>query len=213
MVKTLAAHYKDTHTAQQVFEALLEAGFSGDDISLIVKDAKAFVETPGEFSAGDGAGLGALVGALVGIGTALVPGIGPLIGSGPLAVAVTAGIGAAAGALTGGVSASLIELDLDEQETQPREPGLHGGGTIISVTSNEDWLEWAQRIMERHHPLKIEEREAKWYTSGWASSSHLAIPVESDAATESEAASNQAIERPPSKSNIKRIQRVQIYDN
>ncbi|MEO8393955.1 MAG: hypothetical protein ABI700_13270 [Chloroflexota bacterium] len=209
MVKTLVAVYKDPRTAQKVLEALLETGFSGDDISLIVKDTRAAMRTSSEFSAGDGAGLGALVGALVGIGSALVPGIGPLIGSGPLAVAVTAGIGAAAGALTGSVSASLIDLDVEDE---PGEINL-GGETIVSVTSNEEWLEWAQKIMMRHNPVKIEEREARWYTSGWASSTRMARPDRATTGSEADAPSSRNIERPASSPRIQPMKRVQIYDN
>ncbi len=209
MVKTLAAVYKDPRTAQKVLEALLETGFSGDDISLIVKDTRAALETSGEFSAGDGAGLGALVGALVGIGSALVPGIGPLIGSGPLAVVVTAGIGAAAGALTGSMSASLIDLDV---EAEAGETNL-GGETIISVTSNEEWLEWAQKIMQRHNPLKIEEREARRYTSGWASSTRMAKLGQATTGSETDPPSSRSMKRPASSPSIQQMKRVQIYDN
>jgi hypothetical protein len=209
MVKTLAALYKDAHAAQQVVEALLDSGFSGDDISLLVKNAQGSHDGNGEMSAGDGAGLGALVGALVGIGSALVPGMGPLIGNGPLAVVVTAGIGAAAGALTGGISAGLIDLGSDDDAAHDYEDGLRG--TAVSVTTQEEWLEWAYNIMNRYHPLKIEEREAKWYTSGW--SAHSETVNEHEITSETNMPITQTIERSPSNPAIKRVNRVQIYNN
>ncbi|MBI1258680.1 MAG: hypothetical protein GC204_14525 [Chloroflexi bacterium] len=211
-MKTLVALYNDPHTAQQVLEALLEAGFSGDDISLIVKDAKGAEESEA-FTATDGAGLGALVGALVGIGSALVPGIGPLIGSGPVAVAVTAGIGAAAGALTGGLSANLLPLDLSDAAGTLYSSGLRGGGTIVSVTSNEEWLEWAQRIMARYQPVKIEERDARWYTGGWHAPQHEEIPVMATETNLPELGSSRSIKHPSSSTSIRPISRVHIYDN
>ena len=200
-VKTLVAHYKDPHTAQRVLEALLEAGFSGDDICLIVKDTQSAAEAE-PFSPADGAGFGALVGALVGIGSALVPSIGPLIGSGPLAVAVTAGVGAAAGALTGGLTVNLFDLDSGAAETHDSLPG---SGTLVSVTSNEDWLEWAQRIMARFQPIRIEERAAGWYTSP-RYDDMPALTAENDSA-------QPMLSRTPSNSSIKRIKRVHIYDH
>lgn len=178
MVKVLVALYQDSATARQVLEALLEAGFSGDDLSLVVRDKEAASLT---VSAGSGAGFGALIGALVGIGTALVPGIGPLIaGSGLLAVALTAGVGAAAGALTGGLTAGLLDLRLSAAETTRCAETLRQGGAIVSVTTKEQWLEWAQRIMARRQPLSLEEREAHWYDSSWGafgSSSALVLPA------------------------------------
>jgi hypothetical protein len=212
MVKTLVALYKDPLTAQRVVEALLETGFSGDDISLLVKDAKAGLSASDEISPGDGAGLGALVGALVGIGSVFIPGIGTLFGDGALAVALTAGIGAATGALTGGISASLLELGLNEEESSYYESGLYGGGTIVSVTSNEEWLEWAAKIMQRHHPLKIEEREAKWYVSDWSGNKGGDAP-EHDSRSNMTQALADTPERPPISTSLKRIQRVRIYDN
>ena len=177
MVKTLVALYKDTAVAQQVVEALLEAGFSGDDLSLLVKDRRAnnraALDQAG--GAGSGAGFGALVGALVGIGAALVPGIGPLIDDGgALAVAFTAGIGAAAGALTGGITGRVLDLSLSEEEAERPAEGLPWGGAVVSVTTKDQWLEWAQKIMARHEALSIDERVAKWYESDWSafSSSH-----------------------------------------
>ena len=198
--------------AQRVLDALLETGFSGDDISLIVKDTKSAVEV-NAVSTEDGAGLGALVGALVGIGSALVPGIGPLIGSGPLAVVVTAGISAAVGALTGGLSVNLLDLDPSEAEIAPYDRRLHDGGTVVSVTSNEDWLEWAQRIMERYHPIKIEEREARWVTGDWRSPQHKEIPLLATETDLAELTSNRSMKRLPGSPSIKRVTRVQIYDN
>jgi len=213
MVKTLVALYGDPITGQRVVEALLETGFSGDDISLLVKDTKAATNPSAELSAGEGVGLGALVGALVGIGSVFVPGIGPLMGTGALAVAVTAGIGAAAGALTGGISAGLLALDLNEEEARYYENGLHSGGTVVSVTSNEAWLEWAQKIMARYQPLKLEEREAKWYATGWDSSSRMKLPTQDRTSDDAQPEMNRSFDRPPSDTVIKRVQRVKIYDN
>jgi hypothetical protein len=166
VVKTLIGLYKDTSTAQRVIEALLEAGFSGDDLSLLVKDKR---ESAAELdvSATESVGFGALVGALVGIGSALVPGIGPLVGGGALAVMLTAGIGAAAGAVTGGITANLLDLGLNEEAAAYYDDGLRWGGVVVSLTTKAEWLEWAQNIMARHDPVRIEEREARWYGSDW----------------------------------------------
>lgn len=160
MGKTLVALYRDKETARSVVDALLEAGFSGDDISLLVNNREAHGGNAREISTGECIGLGAVIGAMVGIGSAFVPGIGLVIGMGSLAVVVTAGIGALAGALTGGVTASLIDIDADAREAQ-----LYGGnqrwqGALVSLTTNSQWMEWAEKIMTRHAPTRIEEREA-----------------------------------------------------
>ena len=157
MGRTLVALYQNTETAHEVVVSLLEAGFSMEDVSLLVKDDSAFYEKSGTHNS-EFAALGALVGALVSIGMALVPGIGPIRELDAVGILLMAGIGAAAGAVTGGISAELIGVEEDVPAFIPR-------GTIVSLTTNDQWLEWAERIMERHHPLKIEGREAHWYGS------------------------------------------------
>ncbi|MEP7290545.1 MAG: hypothetical protein ABI835_02125 [Chloroflexota bacterium] len=168
MGRTLVALYQDSPTAHSVVNALLEAGFSTDDIRIMVNDADQPVYTAStaqEITTSECASLGAVVGALVGIGSVLVPGIGPMLGIGTLSILVTAGIGAAAGALTGGIAAELIDVETDKTDLRPYSSGLQWKGTIVSLTTNEQWLEWAERIMMRYEPLKIEGREATWYGS------------------------------------------------
>lgn len=165
MSRMLVALYPDTATAHEVVASLLEAGFSTEDVSLLVKDDSALYPSS-SLSNSDFALLGALVGAAVGIGTALVPSIGPVMGPSALGFLLTAGIGAAAGALTGGIGAELI--DIEDGDPSKYASALREGKAVVSLTTNDQWLEWAERIMRRYEPLKIEEREGSWYGSGVA---------------------------------------------
>jgi hypothetical protein len=220
MVKTLVAHYKAAATARSVVEALLEAGFSGDDISLMVTNSRGRFEdkldgtNDRDISPGEGAGFGALIGALVGIGSALVPGIGPVLGSGVLAVVLTMGIGAAAGAVTGSVAAGVLDLG-DEASLRDDETGRRYLSPVVSIVTNDQWMEWAEKILARYQPLKIEQHEVKWYNSKWGVSE---IQVEAhNVAHQSD--SKLRIPKLPSErrkatfSTHKLPGRVQIYDN
>ena len=158
--RTLVALYQDAAMAHHVVASLLEAGFSTEDVSLLLKDDSTHYDKTSARN-GEFAFLGALAGVLIGVGTAVVPGIGPIIGEDAIGILATAGIGAVAGALTGGISAELIQVEEDE-------PAPHQSGTIVSLTTNDQWLEWGERIMLRYHPLKIEERETNWYGSSRA---------------------------------------------
>jgi len=166
MGRILVALYNDTKTARAVVDALLEAGFSADDINLLVSDSGSAGNSD-EISIGECAGLGAIVGALVGIGSSLVPGIGPALGMGAVGVAVTAGIGAAFGALTGGITAGLIDVTPDASEAQPYGEPFSIAGTIVCLNTQEHWLEWGERIMLRYQPLKLEGRATHGYSSPW----------------------------------------------
>lgn len=159
MAKTIAALYEKMATAEQVVAALIDAGFSPDDISLLVRGGSSHLKNSlyREVRAPEGAGFGALIGALVGVGAFLLPGVGLLIGAGPLALAVSAAIGAAAGAVTGGLTAVLLDLGMGDAEANFFAEGIRQGGTLVSLTTRVQWLEWAENIMKRYQPLSLEE--------------------------------------------------------
>lgn len=186
MTKTIVALYDDFSTAERVIDNLLEAGFGREDISVMANDAngeygsrlnrETDIVIDGDVSAGEGAGFGAVVGTLIGVGVALIPGIGPVIGAGPLAIALTAGIGAAAGAITGGVTAGLIDMGVDEEDAYIYAEGVRRGGTLISLTTNEEWAERAETIMNRYQPVDIDVRSSLWRERGWTTFDHAAQP-------------------------------------
>lgn len=168
MSRILVALYEDPQIARSVVDALLEAGFSADDINLLRGDTHSGGGL-GEMSLGECAGLGALVGALVGIGSSLVPGIAPAADIGAVGIVITAGIGAAVGALTGGVTAGLIDAIPDDAELPPYADPFSNAGTIVSLKTQTAWLEWGERIMLRYQPIKVEMRAAHDYSSPWLS--------------------------------------------
>jgi uncharacterized membrane protein len=190
MTKTIVALYDDLSTAERVIDNLIEAGFSRESISVMANDASGDYSgylnrdqdmvIDGDVSAGEGAGFGAVVGGLIGVGVSLIPGIGPVLGAGPLAVALTAGIGAAAGAITGGVTAGLIDMGVDEDDAHIYAEGVRRGGTLISLTTNEEWAERAETIMNRYHPVDIDTRSSLWRERGWTAFDGSAPPYTRD---------------------------------
>lgn len=187
MAKTVVALYDDFDVAQDVVEDLLEAGFRRENVSLMASDAtgdyaRRYVAdgVDEDVTAGEGAGFGAVVGTLIGLGVALIPGIGPVLGAGPLAVALTAGVGAAAGAITGGITAGLIDMGVPETDADYYAEGIRRGGTLVSATVDEEWLERVEEIMNRHNPVDIERRAAYWRETGWTDFDPEGTPYTSD---------------------------------
>jgi uncharacterized protein (TIGR02271 family) len=174
MSKRVVAVYNDFDTARQVVEALVNAGFDRDDISLVANDSnteyRQYLEDNGhdDVKPGEGAGFGAVVGTLVGLGVALIPGIGPVIAAGPLAAALMAGIGAAAGAATGGIVASLIDFGIPEEEANIYAENIRRGGTLVAVEVDDDRVGEAQNVMNRYSPVDIEESGNTFRSSGWS---------------------------------------------
>ena len=188
MTRTIVALYDDFDTAEDVVEELVDAGFSRDNMSIVANDAtgeygQTYVtdaDYDDDVSAGEGAGFGAIVGTLVGLGVALIPGVGPVLAAGPLAAALMAGIGAAAGAATGGIVAGLVDFGIPEDEAHVYAEGVRRGGTLVSVTVDESYVNRAEEIMNRYSPIDIDRRATAWRETGWSKFSHESEPYNSD---------------------------------
>ena len=161
------ALYRDFETAATVTNKLISGGFDSKHISVITNDTdnkySSYINTSGtdvvkeDLSGEEGAGIGALMGALTGLSMALVPGFGPVLVAGPLAVALMAGIGAATGAATGGLTASLVDFGVSDAHASHYQDVLRTGGALVIVDLvNESDESTVRGILKQHDPLNIE---------------------------------------------------------
>jgi uncharacterized membrane protein len=74
------------------------------------------------------------LGWLVGIGTLAIPGVGPLIASGPIMAALS---GAAAGGAVGTVAGALVGLGIPGYEAKQYEGKVKNGNILISVHTED----------------------------------------------------------------------------
>jgi len=137
---TVVAVFDERDDAQDAINALRDAGFMADDISILARDrdtAGRLAEDTGT-EAATGAATGALAGGLlggvagwlVGIGALAIPGIGPIIAAGPLAAAIG---GAAIGATTGGIIGALTGAGVPEDEARYYDTEFRQGGIVVTV--------------------------------------------------------------------------------
>jgi hypothetical protein len=149
--------YRDRLHVEQGVDALLDAGFRSEDISVLLPDnvgTKDFAhekhtKAPEGATAGAATGgvLGGTLGLLAGIGALAIPGLGPFIAAGPIMAALS---GAAAGATVGGVTGALIGMGIPELEAKRYEGKIKGGNVLISVHSeNSDQTKRAKEIFEQ----------------------------------------------------------------
>src|SRR5437763_3107825 len=162
MAKTIAALFENRTDADGAVEDLVAHGFARDDISLMAHDntrSEAHVTTAdgptddGPSGLAQGAGIGAAVGGIgglvIGLTALTIPGIGPVIAPGPLAVALLgAGVGAAAGGLIG----ALTDLGIPEGDAYYYDEGIRRGGVLVTVATTDERAEEAVAILSRHHP-------------------------------------------------------------
>jgi hypothetical protein len=147
---------KNLEQAESLVLQLQAAGFSDDDISVLLPDKagtrdfahEQHTKAPEGATAGAGAGglLGGTFGWLVGAGALAIPGLGPFIAAGPILAALS---GAALGAAVGGLTGALVGMGIPEYEAKRYEGKLREGNILISVhTEDSDERDRAREIFE-----------------------------------------------------------------
>jgi len=144
--KAVFGIYKTVGQAEQVVNRLMAAGFSSNDISVLLPDSQSTKQFAHEKNtkapegtatgAATGGVIGGTLGVLAGVGTLAIPGVGPFIAAGPIMSAL-AGLGA--GGAIGGLIGALVGMGIPEFEAKRYEGYVKEGGILLSVhcdTSN-----------------------------------------------------------------------------
>jgi hypothetical protein len=149
--------YRTLGQAEETVNRLVAAGFSNDDISVLLpdnestrnfahkKDTKAPEGTATGVTAGGA--IGGTLGLLAGIGALAIPGVGPLIAAGPIMGAL-AGLGV--GGAVGGLIGALVGMGIPEYEAKRYEGRVKEGGILLSAhcdTSEE--IDRAKEILKQ----------------------------------------------------------------
>lgn len=153
---TVVAVFDGRDDAQDAINALRNAGFMADDISILARDrdtaGRLAEDTGAEVAAGAATGalagglLGGVAGWLVGIGALAIPGVGPIIAAGPLAAALG---GAAIGATGGGIIGALTGVCVPEDEARFYNDEFHRGGIVVTVQARNRYDE-ARAILREY---------------------------------------------------------------
>jgi hypothetical protein len=130
--------------AETIVDRLKTAGFSNNDISVLLPDKEGTrdfaheknTKAPEGAAAGAGTGgvIGGVLGWLAGIGSLAIPGVGPFVAAGPIMAALS---GAAVGSAVGGLTGALVGLGIPEFEAKRYEGKLKQGNILISVHSKD----------------------------------------------------------------------------
>lgn len=132
--------YSSPTTAEAAVDKLVAAGFSNQDVSVLMTDTNTTKEfahekntkAPEGTATGATAGgvVGGTLGLLAGIGALAIPGVGPLIAAGPIMAALAGfGVGGALGGLVG----ALVGMGIPEYEAKRYEGRVKDGGVLLSV--------------------------------------------------------------------------------
>ena len=135
--------YKTSAHAEGAVDRIMAAGFSNNDISVLLPDSHSSKEfahekntkAPEGTAAGvtTGGVVGGTLGLLAGIGALAIPGLGPFIAAGPI-MASLAGLGV--GGAVGGLIGALVGMGIPEYEAKRYEGRVKDGGVLLSVHCN-----------------------------------------------------------------------------
>ena len=153
---TVVGVYDGPSHAEQALNDLQSAGFTPEQVSVVAKDKQDVKQMSDNTDmAGEGAATGAVTGGvlggmagfLVGISALVIPGIGPIVGTGIL-VATLAGAGI--GAATGGLVGALAGQGVPEEDAKGYEEHVKGGRILLTVQANsEAQADHARQIFEQ----------------------------------------------------------------
>jgi len=163
MAKAVFCIAKSEGQAVSIINQLREAGFSNDDVSVLLPDCAGTRDFAHEqhTKAPEGAATGAVAGGiaagvlgwLVGVGSLAIPGVGPLIAAGPIMAALS---GAAAGGAVGGMAGALVGFGIPEYEAKQYQGKVKDGNILISVHADDSKeRNAAKEIFERSHASDI----------------------------------------------------------
>ncbi len=161
MAKLITGMFNTREAAEHAVEELGRAGFSGDDISLLMSETtrgrefgvKRTNKAPEGAATGAtvGGALGAVLAGLAAAGTLVIPGLNLLV-AGPV-VAALAGLGA--GAAAGGITGALIGLGVPEHEARFYREHIERGGLLVGVYTHDDRTRVARDVLEAAGAEKI----------------------------------------------------------
>jgi hypothetical protein len=193
MARQVVGLFDSMRDAEAAVRDLQSIGISNADISFVGSRARGEYDETGRYigpaptadttEAAEGAGagatggavLGGLAGVLVGLGALAIPGIGPVLAAGPFAAAIgTTGaavgagvVGAAAGAAGGGLLGALVGGGIPEEDAQVYAEGIRRGGTLVMARVDDDQVDAAIAVMDRHNVVDVDMRRSELQASGW----------------------------------------------
>jgi hypothetical protein len=154
MSREVTAIFDSSETASVAVDRLIDAGFSRDDVSMLVSEStrgRVFgieEHTKAAEGAATGGALGGTLGALgaglVAVGAITIPGVG-LAAAGPLVAALA---GAGAGGAAGGLTGAFVGMGIREHEARVYADQVQNGRLLLGVHAHEDRVDRAKQILK-----------------------------------------------------------------
>ncbi|MBY3279774.1 general stress protein [Rhizobium laguerreae] len=172
-MRTVTGLFDDYSDACSAVTKLEAAGIPSNDISIVSNKAgRVHRDSDVGQDAATGAGIGAAVGGagglLTGLGLMAIPGVGPVVAAGWLAMTAA---GAVAGAVTGGAVGGLIgaltDSGVPEDDAHLYAEGVRRGGSLVTAKVDDARASEAQAILQGSNWVDPVERRRAYNEQGW----------------------------------------------
>lgn len=152
--------------AEKAVSQLRNKGFNTEEINIVSKDNKQGKNqnqtydddiTDGALTGGTLGGISGLLlgaGVVASVGAMAIPGIGPIIASGPIAAAI-------GGAVAGGIAGGLIDWGIPAEASQRYEQSVAQGGILAVIRTASGKVDTAAQILRQYGATDIESHTAK----------------------------------------------------
>jgi hypothetical protein len=179
MKNSIGGLFKKRKQADRAYEALQEAGFKSEEITMWVHKKKVPLNYEHRVSAreiGISAAIGVVVGGiitafmglLIARGEIVIPGLRPDFGKGPYLEIIAFTLFLVQGGITGAILAVAIRLFTSRENAKITPTGIKRGGVLAVVNADDTQKEIAERVMRESGALDVENLTEKWDSSVWA---------------------------------------------
>lgn len=158
--------FNSRQDAEKAVSQLRNKGFNREEINIVSKDDKQNHDeshtydddiSDGALTGGTLGGIGGLIlgaGVVASVGAMAIPGIGPIIASGPIAAAI-------GGAVAGGIAGGLIDWGIPAEASQRYEKSVAKGGILAVIRTNSGKVDTAAQILRQYGATDIESHTGK----------------------------------------------------
>ena len=162
---SVVAVYPNHEAAERMLRHLHGAGIPMADLSIIGRGSQTTEEPVGFVSAGDyasagaatGAWFGGLLGLCVGAAFLVLPGLGPILVTGPLSAALLGGIeGALAGTALGSLAGAFVGWGVPKEKALKYETHVRGGKFLVVIRGDQEVVTRVHTLLEHEKPEQVE---------------------------------------------------------
>ena len=173
-MESVVGIFRSAESARRAADDVVGAGISRDKVSVLTpgsseKDIHSRVATTETEGSGMGKAVGGVVGGAAGMGlgaaaaSLLIPGVGPVVATGALAMALFGAGGAVGGAIAGGHLEEKLSRGLPKDELYLYEDALRRGHSVVFALVEEKEADAARSALAAEGAESLDAARESWW--------------------------------------------------